>query len=356
MPCSVGFFTVSPILYNLAKRFLFCFNPETAHEMTLAGLRLAEKMRVLSLFAPARVEDPVTVMGLKFPNRVGLAAGMDKQANTIAAFGTLGFGFVEVGTLTPLAQPGNPKPRCFRCIPQQAIINHMGINNPGIDAGVENIRATKRFHGVLGVNISKNKVTPNEEASMDYLACMRAAWDVADYIAINFSCPNVPNLCNLAKAAPAAELLALLKSEQTNLTNDTGRYVPIVMKVSPDMEESQIRELSQVFLDSQLDGLICSNTTTTRTGVEEHPAAKQNGGMSGKPLYNRANETLEAFAKELKGAIPIIGVGGITSAQDAAKKIELGASLVQLYSGFIYKGPRLIADCAKAIRDLAPSS
>lgn len=322
--------------------------------MTLAGLRMAEKLRLLSLVAPSKVDDPVTVMGLKFPNRVGLAAGMDKQANTVAAFGRLGFGFVEVGTLTPRPQPGNPKPRCFRCIPQQAIINHMGINNPGIDQGVENIRETKRFNGVLGVNISKNKVTPNEEASVDYLACMRAAWDVADYIAINFSCPNVPNLCNLAKAAPAAELLALLKSEQTNLSNDTGRYVPIVMKVSPDMDETQIAELSRVFLDSQLDGLICTNTTTTRFGVENHPAAAQSGGMSGKPLYDRANETLEAFAKELKGAIPIIGVGGITTAEDAVKKIQLGASLVQLYSGFIYKGPNLIRDCAKAIKEQCP--
>lgn len=342
--------TVSPILYNLAKSILFRFNPETAHELTLSGIRLAEKMRLLGPLAGSNIDDPVTVMGLKFPNRVGLAAGMDKQANTVAAFGRIGFGFVEVGTLTPRPQPGNPKPRLFRCIPQQAIINHMGINNPGIDAGVENIKATKRFNGILGVNISKNKVTPNEEASMDYLACMRAAWDVADYIAINFSCPNVPNLCNLAKAAPAAELLALLKSEQTNLSNDTGRYVPIVMKVSPDMEETQVHELSRVFLDSQLDGLICSNTTTTRTRVENHPAASQSGGMSGKPLYNRANETLEAFAKDLKGAIPIIGVGGITTAEDAVRKIELGASLVQLYTGFIYKGPNLVKECAQAIK------
>ena len=205
---------------------------------------------------------------------------------------------------------------------------------------------------MLGVNISKNKVTPNDEARMDYLACMRAAWGVADYIAINFSCPNVPNLCNLAKAAPAADLLACLKSEQANLTNDTGRYVPIVMKVSPDMDEAQINELAQVFMDSQLDGLICSNTTTSRKGVENHPAAAQSGGLSGAPLYDRANETLEAFAKAFKGSIPIIGVGGIMSGEDAVKKIRAGASLVQLYSGFIYNGPKLICDCAKAIRDM----
>lgn len=346
---------MNPLIYNLGKRFLFSLDPETAHELTLSGLRMADKLRLLGAIAPRTISDPVKVMGIDFPNRVGLAAGMDKEASTVEAFGRLGFGFVEVGTLTPRPQPGNPKPRLFRCIKERAIINHMGINNPGIDKGIENIEAIKRFKGVLGVNISKNKVTPNEEARMDYLACMRAAWGVADYIAINFSCPNVPNLCNLAKAAPAADLLASLKSEQANLTNDTGRYVPIVMKVSPDMEEPQIHELARVFLDSQLDGLICSNTTTTRQGVEHHPAAKESGGLSGAPLYDRANETLEAFAKDFKGSIPIIGVGGIMSAQDAVKKIEAGASLVQLYSGFIYNGPRLIYDCAKAIRDIKKS-
>lgn len=345
---------MSPFIYNLAKSFLFSLDPETAHSLTLAGLRLAENMHLLSSIAPRKVEDPVTVMGLRFPNRVGLAAGMDKEANTVEAMGRLGFGFVEVGTLTPRPQPGNPKPRAFRCIPEEAIINHMGINNPGIDKGVENISAITHFHGVLGVNISKNKVTPNDEARMDYLACLRAAWQVADYVAINFSCPNVPNLCELAQAEPAAELLASLKSEQTNLSNETGRYVPIVMKVSPDMGEGQIRELSHVFLDSQLDGLICTNTTTTRTGVEHSPAAKESGGLSGRPLYDRSTETLEAFAKELKGAIPIIGVGGIMSPQDAVRKIQAGASLVQLYSGFIYKGPNLIRDCARAIREQCP--
>ena len=341
---------MNPQLYRLAKSFLFHLDPETAHGLTLSGLRMAERLRLTSLIGGTPVQDPVTVMGLTFPNRVGLAAGMDKEANTFTAFGHLGFGFVEVGTLTPLPQPGNPKPRCFRCIPQQAIINHMGINNPGVDKGVSNIRAARRFNGVLGVNISKNKVTPNEEAHQDYLTCLRAVWDVADYVTINFSCPNVPNLQELAKADSAADLLSLLKSEQSNLSNETGRYVPLVMKVSPDMGEKQIEELAHVFTDCQLDGLICTNTTTTRTGVEDHPAAKESGGMSGKPLYNRANETLEAFAKALNGSIPIIGVGGITRAEDAVEKIRLGASLVQLYSGFIFNGPPLVRDCAEAIR------
>lgn len=341
---------MNPHLYRLAKSALFCLDPETAHHLTLTGLRLAESLRLIPLIAGARVDDPVTVMGLRFPNRVGLAAGMDKEANTIAAFGHLGFGFVEVGTLTPRPQPGNPKPRLFRCIPQQAIINHMGINNPGVDRGVENIRRTRRFHGILGVNISKNEFTPNREAHQDYLACLRAVWDVADYVTINFSCPNVPNLQELAKADSAADLLSLLKSEQSNLAQETGRYVPLVMKVSPDMQEAQISELAHVFLDCQLDGLICTNTTTSRCGVEGHPAATESGGLSGKPLYNRANETLEAFAQQLGGAIPIIGVGGITTAEDAVAKIKAGASLVQLYSGFIFQGPPLVREAANAIR------
>lgn len=351
---AVAVYTVSPILYQIAKKILFCLDPETAHELTLTGLRAAEKLRLVSCIAKPPVEDPVTVMGLKFPNRVGLAAGMDKEANTVEAFGSLGFGFVEVGTLTPRPQPGNPKPRLFRCIPQQAIINHMGINNPGVEEGVRNISAVTHFKGVLGVNISKNKTTPNDEARIDYLECLRAVWPVADYVTINFSCPNVPNLCDLAKATAAADLLASLKSEQANLANDTGRYVPIVMKVSPDMGEGQIRELANVFADSQLDGLICTNTTTSRNGVEGHPAAAESGGMSGKPLYNRANETLEAFAAELRGSIPIIGVGGIMTPEDAVAKIRAGASLVQLYSGFIYNGPDLIYNCARAIRDACP--
>lgn len=338
-------------LYQLAKKFLFLLNPETAHHITLQGLRVAENLHLLNTLFPAPVEDSVTVMGLKFPNRVGLAAGMDKEANTFSAFGHLGFGFVEVGTLTPRPQPGNPKPRLFRCIPEQALINHMGINNPGVDKGVDNIRRTRGFNGILGVNISKNKVTPNKEAHQDYLACLRAVWDVADYVAINFSCPNVPNLQELSRADSAADLLSLLKSEQANLTNDTGRYVPLVLKVSPDMSEERIRELSHVFLDCQLDGLICTNTTTSRIGVENSPAACESGGMSGKPLYNKANETLSAFAEELKGNIPIIGVGGITSPEEAVGKIKAGASLVQLYSGFVYNGPTLVHEAARAIRD-----
>ena len=339
--------------YQLAKRVLFFLPPEAVHEPTLMMLRVAERLRMLRVLCGKPVDDPVEVMGLKFPNRVGLAAGMDKQGSSVDAFGALGFGFVEVGTLTPRPQRGNPSPRLFRCIPQRAIINHMGINNPGVDRAVENLSTIRRFQGILGVNISKNKVTPNDEARIDYLACLRAVWNVADYVAINFSCPNVPNLCELAKAETAADLLAAIKSEQSNLQQETGKSVPVVMKVSPDMSEQQIRELAHVFLDCQLDGLICTNTTTSRIGVENHTAAQQKGGLSGAPLFNRANETLEAFAQELRGAIPIIGVGGIMTPEDALAKIRAGASLVQLYSGFVYQGPSLIRGCANAIKKYA---
>lgn len=342
---------MTPFLYQLAKQFLFQLDPETAHTLTLRGLRMAESLKMLAPFMGQPESDPIEVMGLKFPNRVGLAAGMDKEGSTLDAFGRIGFGFIETGTFTPLAQAGNPKPRAFRCIPQQAIVNHMGINNPGIEEGMRNIAARKNFAGIVGVNISKNTTTPNDKARADYITCLRAAWDIADYITINFSCPNVPSLCDLLKAAPAADLLASLKSEQSNLSNETGRYVPLVMKISPDMNVAQIKELSTIFLEGQLDGLICTNTTTTRQGVEEHPAASQSGGMSGKPLYNKSTEVLEAFAQELKGQIPIIGVGGINSPEDAIGKIKAGASLVQLYSGFIYQGPNLVRDTARALRN-----
>ncbi len=341
---------MSPALYQLAKKFLFTLDPETAHHATLSALRIAEKAKILSTIMGELPQDPVEVMGLKFPNRVGLAAGMDKEGNTIDALGRLGFGFIEVGTLTPEPQPGNPKPRVHRCIPQQAIINYMGINNPGIEEGMRNLGERKSFNGIVGVNIGKNTSTSNEKSNADYLRCLRTAWDHADYVAINFSCPNVKNLCDLMQTKPASDLLSILKCEQSNLHSETGRYVPLTMKISPDLTENQIRELSKVFIDGQLDGLICTNTTTTREGVEDHPAASAAGGLSGKPLYHKANECLAAFAQQLKGEIPIIGVGGITTAEDALAKIKAGASLVQLYTGFVYHGPPLVHDCVRAMR------
>lgn len=340
---------MSPLLYRTIRSLLFRLGAETAHELTLSMLRIAENMRLLGPFACKVLEDPVEVFGLKFPNRVGLAAGMDKEANTVDAFGRLGFGFVEVGTLTLRPQPGNPKPRSFRIIAQRAIINRMGFNNHGIDEGVEHIRHIKRFNGVVGVNIGKNKDTPNEEAALDYLACLRAAWPVADYVAVNFSSPNTPGLRELQQADAAARLLASLKSEQSNLAEEFGRQVPILMKVAPDVTDSQIVELSRVFLDEGLDGLIATNTTLSRDGVEGYKYADQAGGLSGAPLTTRATDVIRAFAAELGGRIPIIGVGGIMNGQDAVDKVKAGATLVQLYTGFIYNGPSLISDCVRAI-------
>lgn len=342
-----------PILYHTARKCLFRLNAETAHEVTLVGLRIAEKLGILATLAGEFPEDPVEILGLKFPNRVGLAAGMDKEADTIDAFGRLGFGFVEVGTLTPRPQPGNDKPRLFRLIPNRAIINRMGFNNSGIDSGVEHVKKAE-YKGVIGINIGKNKITPNEDAAMDYLACLSAAWPVADYIAVNFSSPNTPGLRDLQQADSATSLLASLKAEASNLCQETGRNVPLFMKVAPDLTDSQITELSHVFLDEGLDGLIATNTTLARTGVEEHRWSNQAGGLSGAPLTRRSTEVIQAFAAELGGKIPIIGVGGIMCAQDAVDKIKAGASLVQLYTGFVYNGPPLIVDCVRAMREQCP--
>ena len=230
----------------------------------------------------------------------------------------------------------------------------MGFNNEGIAAGVENIRSATRFHGVLGVNIGKNKITPNEDAAQDYLTCLRAAWPVADYIAINFSSPNTPGLRDLQAAEPAARLLASLKSEQSNLAAETGRHVPIFMKVAPDVTDEHIAELSRVFLDEGLDGLIATNTTLSRVGVEANPRHEEAGGLSGAPLTERSTEVIGAFASELKGRIPIIGVGGIMNGADAGAKIKAGASLVQLYTGFVYRGPDLIRECVEAMKAECP--
>lgn len=345
---------VSPLLYSAAKSLLFQMNPETAHNVTLMGLRTAERMHMLNAMMGDMPQDPVEILGLKFPNRVGLAAGMDKEADTAEAFFQVGFGFVEVGTLTYRPQPGNDKPRLFRLIPHEGIINRMGFNNHGIIEGVENIRKMTKKQGILGVNIGKNKVTPNDEAAQDYLACLRAAWPVADYIAINFSSPNTPGLRDLQGAEPAAKLLASLKAEQSNLQAESGRYVPILMKVAPDVTDEQIVELSQVFVDGGLDGLIATNTTLSREAVKSHQYGAETGGLSGAPLTQRSTEVIASFASEIRGRMPIIGVGGIMTGQDAVDKIKAGASLVQLYTGFIYKGPQLIRDCVQAMREQCP--
>ncbi len=344
------FSSVIDALYPIARAGLFTLDAEAAHHLSLASLRMAEKCGVLALVsAEEEFVAPIEVMGLRFPNRVGLAAGMDKEGNTIDALGRLGFGCVEIGTITPRPQAGNPQPRLFRLIDHEAIINRMGFNNPGIEVGVANVRAAKSFNGIVGFNIGKNKDTPNENAADDYLECLRAAYPVADYIAVNLSSPNTPGLRDLQGAEASARLLETLKKAQQELVQQHNKHVPLLFKVAPDLDEAHIRDLSRVFLDGGLDGLIATNTTLDRDRVAGHARAGEAGGLSGRPVFEKSTAALEMFASHLGGRIPIIGVGGISSLADAKAKINAGATLVQIYTSFIYQGPRLVRELARGL-------
>ncbi len=335
--------------YPIARKILFSLDAETAHHLSMAGLRIAEKTGLLNAFSPALPQtEPIELMGLKFPNRIGLAAGLDKEGNTIDALGRLGFGFIEIGTITPRPQAGNPKPRLFRLIPHEAIINRMGFNNPGIDAGVANVRAHKSFTGRIGFNIGKNKDTPNENAADDYLACFEKAYPVADYIAVNLSSPNTPGLRDLQAADASGRLLETLKKSQQSLAARHGKHVPILFKVAPDLTDQQVAELAKVFLEGGLDGLIATNTTLDREPVKDHAWAKEAGGLSGKPVFEKSNHVLAAFATAFSGKIPIIGVGGISCKADAEEKLRLGADLVQIYTSFVYMGPALVRELVES--------
>lgn len=329
--------------YNFARNLLFKMDAEDAHHLSLNLMRKAESLGVLKLIAGKLPKaQPVECMGLTFPNPVGLAAGLDKEGSTIDALGRLGFGSVEIGTITPKPQPGNPLPRLFRIIEEEAIINRMGFNNVGIEQGVKNVRAASTFKGIVGFNIGKNKVTPNEQAADDYLAALRGCWGVADYVTVNISSPNTPGLRDLQAADDTARLLEALKLEQARLSTETGLQMPITLKVAPDMGEEQIAELSRVFLDGGLDGLVATNTTISREAVLGKPYATEAGGLSGKPVTGVSTEVIKAFYSHLGEQIPIIGVGGIMNADDAVEKLDAGAKLIQLYTGFIYHGPPLI--------------
>lgn len=337
-------------MYPLARACLFRLNPETAHDVSMWGLRLAERAGLLRVAFPGdELVAPVEVMGLRFPNRVGLAAGLDKAGNCVDALGRLGFGCIEVGTFTPRPQPGNPQPRLFRLIEHEAIINRMGFNNAGIAAGVAQVRRVREFGGVIGFNIGKNKDTPNEQAVDDYLACLREAYPVAHYIAVNLSSPNTPGLRELQGAEASARLLDALKREQERLAAEHGRRVPLLFKVAPDLDEAHIRELAAVFWNGGLDGLIATNTTLDREAVASHRYAGEAGGLSGKPQFAKSTAVLRAFASHLGGRIPLIGVGGISSVADAREKLAAGATLVQLYTAFIYQGPGLVRRLAREL-------
>ncbi len=341
--------------YRFARNLLFRLDAETAHDVSMHNLRWLEKLHLLgpliALTGKPPAGKPVDCMGLTFPNCVGLAAGLDKEGSCIDALGRLGFGHVEIGTITPRPQPGNPQPRLFRIIDREAIINRMGFNNAGIEVGASRVAASRRFRkngGIIGFNIGKNKLTPNENAVDDYLACLRGAWDVADYIAVNLSSPNTPGLRDLQAADETARLLETLKQEQEKLTASSGRRVPIALKVAPDLEPTHIADLAKVFLDGGLDGLIATNTTISRSEVAGCDYASQAGGLSGAPLTSRSTEVIAAFHSHLGSEVPIIGVGGIMTAEDAQEKLKAGAKLVQLYTGFIYHGPPLISEILKA--------
>jgi len=314
----------------------------------MAGLRATEKIGLLKVLADTVDEKPVSFCGLTFPNPVGLAAGLDKEANTIDALGTLGFGHVEVGTLTPKPQDGNESPRLFRLPEHKALINRMGFNNPGIDQGLANARSSTSFKGIVGINIGKNKITPNEQANVDYALAFEKAYPWADYITANFSSPNTPGLRELQSKDAAGRLLETLKNLQSKLHQETGRYVPFALKVAPDLDENEIAELSGVFRDGGLDFLIATNTTLARDAVEGHQNAHEAGGLSGAPLTKHSTEVIAQFHAGLGKEIPIIGAGGIFTAEDALAKRRAGASLVQLYTGFVYRGPALIHEIIQA--------
>ncbi len=335
-------------LYPLLRPLLFKLDAETAHEWTVKLLRAVHGLGMLgsqkSVVRGQKSE--VKLLGLKFPNCVGLAAGMDKSASAVDAWLACGFGHVEVGTLTPRPQPGNPTPRLFRLIENDAIINRMGFNNPGIDAAVARLEK-RSTGGIVGVNIGKNFDTPNENATDDYVKCLRAAYHVADYIAVNISSPNTKGLRDLQAEEPIRRLISTLKEEQGRLATQRGKRVPLLVKIAPDLDAAQIEMLARVFAELQLDGVIATNTTLSRDAVKTHSLANEAGGLSGAPLTQRSMEVIAAFHQLLPRTIPIIGVGGILSADDAQAKLNTGASLVQVYTGLVYRGPGLVSAIAK---------
>ncbi len=336
-------------MYSLLRPALFQLDPETAHHLTLSSLRTAYSLGLSGMLAPRPPGDPRTVMGLTFPNPVGLAAGLDKNGDCIDGLAALGFGFIEIGTVTPLPQPGNPRPRLFRLPQAGAIINRMGFNNDGVDKLIENVRRAD-YRGILGINIGKNAATPIENAADDYLICLRKVYAHAGYVTVNISSPNTKNLRQLQGGDELDALLAELKAEQEKLAQQHGKYVPLAVKIAPDLDTDQIKNIARLLMRHRIDGAIATNTTLSRVGVENLPHGAETGGLSGAPVRDKSTAVIRALAAELQNALPIIGVGGILSGADAAEKISAGAALVQIYSGLIYRGPALIGECCAALR------
>lgn len=336
-------------MYSLIRPVLFALDAETAHHLTLGGLRILHTLGLSRLLAPRPAGDQRSVMGLTFPNPVGLAAGLDKNGDCIDGLAALGFGFIEIGTTTPLPQPGNPRPRMFRLPQANAIINRMGFNNEGVDRLIANVQRT-RYRGILGINIGKNAFTPIARASDDYLICLRKVYAHASYITINISSPNTKNLRQLQSGDELDALLAQLKAEQEKLAQQHGKYVPLAVKIAPDLDSEQIKQIASLLIKHRIEGVIATNTTLSREGVEHLPHGNEAGGLSGAPVREKSTAVIRALSAELNGALPIIGVGGILKGEDALEKMQAGASLVQIYSGLIYRGPELVTECAAAIK------
>ena len=334
--------------YPLARHFLFKLDPEVAHELSIHQLAWMGGTPFELFFRNKLPSRPVEVMGLKFDNPVGLAAGLDKDGDAIDAFGAMGFGFIEVGTVTPRPQPGNNKPRIFRVIPAQGIINRMGFNNKGVDNLIENVKKS-RYKGILGINIGKNKDTPIENGKDDYLICMDKVYPYAGYIAVNISSPNTPNLRQLQYGEALDELLKVLKERQKELAEQHKKYVPLAVKIAPDLTSDELKQVAESLLKYNIDGVIATNTTLDRELIHDMPHAAETGGLSGRPLQNKSTEIIRQLHEYLKGQVPIIGVGGIDSAMAAREKMQAGAELVQIYSGFIYHGPDLVKNIVNNI-------
>lgn len=332
-------------MYSIARPLLFSLAPETAHELTLSWLNKAYR---LGLIGAKPIDKPVTCMGIDFPNPVGLAAGLDKNGAYIDALSALGFGFIEIGTVTPRPQEGNPKPRLFRIPQAKAIINRMGFNNAGVDVLIENVKSAK-YSGVLGINIGKNADTPVENAVDDYLLCLEKVYHYASYVTVNISSPNTKNLRSLQTGDALTVLLAELKARQLELAEEYQHYVPLVLKVAPDLTTEDIDFIATSLLEYKIDGLIVTNTTLGRDGVSEFKFGDESGGLSGQPVFEKSTACLSQFAERLKGEIPLIGVGGILNPEHALAKQNAGAQLVQIYTGLIYTGPKIVQDCLKAM-------
>lgn len=341
-------------MYKFVKPLLFSLNPELAHDLTLSLLRYAGDLGIVKALMPPHIKDPVNLLGCEFPNRVGLSAGLDKNASSVMGFVGLGFGFIEVGTVTPLPQNGNPKPRMFRINEYESIINRMGFNNNGLNALVDTLKKLRnnRLNIPIGINIGKNKNTPTSEAVNDYLTCLEGVAPYADYISINLSSPNTPNLRDLQFGEPLEKLLIALAQRRDELSESLNKHIPLLVKVAPDMLRDDLLNVADQLVRQNIDGIIATNTTIDKSSINKHPLSFESGGLSGEVLFERSTKIVSDLSSHLGDEIVIIGVGGINSPLHAVEKIKAGAHLVQLYSGLIYQGPSLIRNSAREIKNI----